>query len=114
MGSMNLRDFQTFPHVEIAGLCDVDSNQIAKAQRLITGKPPQVEHDYRKLLERKDVDVVIVATPDHWHALMAVEACQSGKDVYVEKPPATSVRESRLMVDAARRNGRVMQVGIQQ
>jgi predicted dehydrogenase len=114
MGSMNLTDFQSFPQVEIIGLCDVDSNQIAKAQKLITGKPPQVEQDYRRILERKDIDAVIVATPDHWHALIAVQACQSGKDVYVEKPPATSVREGRLMVEAARRNNRVMQVGIQQ
>lgn len=114
MGGMNLKDFQSSPQVEITCLCDADPNQIAKAQQLITGKAPVVDRDFRKVLERKDVDAVIVATPDHWHALIAVEACKAGKDVYVEKPAATSVRESRLMVEAARHHNRVMQVGIQQ
>ena len=70
-------------------------------------------YDFRKLLEQKDVDAVLVATPDHWHALAAVLACQAGKDVYVEKPLAHTVREGRAMVEAARRYHRVVQAGTQ-
>jgi len=69
--------------------------------------------DFRKLLEQKDVDAVLIATPDHWHAIPTVLACQAGKDVYVEKPLAHNIREGRAMVDAARRNKRVVQTGMQ-
>src|SRR5436190_13658180 len=81
MGSMDLKDFQSFPEVEIVALCDADENQIAKAQRLIKGKPPRTERDFRRVLASRDVDAVVIATPDHWHALMCVSACQAGKDV---------------------------------
>jgi len=114
MGSMNLKDFQSMPEVEIRMLCDVDSRQSAKAARLVTGNKPDVVSDFRRVLDRKDIDAVVVATPDHWHAYIAIHACEAGKDVYVEKPIATSVREGRLMLDAGRRHNRVMQVGIQQ
>jgi predicted dehydrogenase len=70
-------------------------------------------HDYRKLLDRKDLDAVAVVTPDHWHALQMIHACQSGKDVYVEKPLSLCVAEGRAMVKAARTHNRVVQVGIQ-
>ena len=70
--------------------------------------------DFRKLLDRKDVDAVVVATPDHWHAIPTVLACQAGKDVYVEKPLAHNIREGRAMVEAARRCNRVIQTGTQQ
>src|SRR5205823_3601318 len=69
--------------------------------------------DFRRILDHKDIDAVIVATPDHWHAILTILACEAGKDVYVEKPLAIAVREGRRMVDAARRNGRVVQVGTQ-
>jgi predicted dehydrogenase len=95
-------------------LCDVDSRQSAKAAKLVTGKAPAIVSDFRRVLERKDIDAVVVATPDHWHAFIAIQACAAGKDVYVEKPISTSVREGRLMVEAARKHNRVMQVGIQQ
>src|SRR3982751_116768 len=114
MGGMDLKDFQSFPEVDIVALCDPDDNQISKALKLVTRGKPKTERDYRRVLERKDVDAVIVATPDHWHALIAVDACSAGKDVYVEKPIATTIREGRLMVDAARKHNRVVQVGIQQ
>src|SRR5690349_8094949 len=111
MGSMNLKDFQAQPGVEVRMLCDVDSRQSGKAKKLVNGKAPEIVSDFRRVLERKDIDAVVVATPDHWHALIAVEACAAGKDVYVEKPIATTVREGRLMVEAARKHNRVVQVG---
>ena len=80
----------------------------------MTGGRAEAYADFRRVLERKDIDAVVIATPDHWHALMTVMACEAGKDVYVEKPISHNVREGRLMVDAARRHNRVAQVGIQQ
>jgi len=71
----------------------------------------QVYKDYRELIEKADVDAVVIATPDHWHALQTIDACNAGKDVYVEKPLSITVREGRKMVEAARRNKRVVQVG---
>ena len=79
MGSMDLKDFQCFPEVEIVALCDADEDQIAKAQRLVNGKAPRIERDFRKVLASPDVNVVVIATPDHWHALMCVEACRPAK-----------------------------------
>jgi len=114
MGKMDLKDFQVHPGVQIVAICDVDQNQIAKTLPLVTGKAPRTEGDYRKILASPDVDAVIIATPDHWHAKICVDACEAGKDVYVEKPIATSPREARLMVNAARKHDRVIQVGIQQ
>ena len=70
--------------------------------------------DYRRVLERQDIDAVIVGTPDHWHALATIESCMAGKDVYCEKPLATTIAEGRAMVNAARRYDRVVQVGTQQ
>jgi predicted dehydrogenase len=77
------------------------------------GRPVERYKDFRKLLDRKDVDAVIIATPDHWHAIQATMACDAGKDVYVEKPLSIAVREGRRIVEAARRNDRVVQVGTQ-
>ncbi|MBM3335961.1 Gfo/Idh/MocA family oxidoreductase [Candidatus Sumerlaeota bacterium] len=95
---------------QIVGVCDIDRNRAqAAAARLQC--PPYT--DYRKMLEAKDVDAVLVATPDHWHALVCIRACQAGKDVYCEKPLGLTVREGRAMLDAARKYGRVFQVGMQ-
>ena len=69
--------------------------------------------DFRRVLDRKDVDVVLIATPDHWHALPTVLACQAGKDVYVEKPLAKTIDEGRAMLEAAKRHQRVVQMGSQ-
>lgn len=103
----------TLPHqdAEIVALCDVDSRPFDKQLKKLSGKVDTYS-DYRKILERKDIDAVVVATPDHWHALQTVDACEAGKDVYVEKPLSLTIHEGRRMVEAARRNQRVVQVGL--
>ena len=113
MGRLDLADFQRNPDVEIVALCDVYRPNLERAQSLTSGKATGYR-DYREILGRKDVDAVVIATPDHWHPLMTVDACAAGKDVYVEKPISHNVREGRLMMEAARRHKRVVQVGIQQ
>ncbi len=77
-------------------------------------KKPDLYKDYRKLLDRKDIDAVVIGTPDHWHCLQTVHACEAGKDVYVEKPLANSVTECHIMLKAARKHNRIVQVGQQQ
>lgn len=98
--------------VEFAAVCDVYAPN-AEAARQWAGGNARAYKDFRHLLERKDIDAVIVATPDHWHAIPTVLACQAGKDVYVEKPLAHNIREGRAMVEAARRYNRVVQTGTQ-
>ncbi|RMG70033.1 MAG: gfo/Idh/MocA family oxidoreductase [Bacteroidetes bacterium] len=116
-GFSNLKDHLRQPGVVCGGLCDVDQQileeRAAEVERL-TGTRPPLYGDYRKLLENKDIDAVIIGTPDHWHALMLVDACAAGKAVYVEKPLANSIAECDLMVKAARYYKRVVQVGQQQ
>ncbi len=102
--------------VQIAYLCDADSRRFEPAKRAIEqaqGKAPQMVQDFRRILDDKSVDVLINATPDHWHALGTIMACQAGKDVYVEKPLAHNVWEGRKMIEAARKYRRVIQVGTQ-
>lgn len=114
MGWANLREHIALPEVECIGLCDVDENVLNKRGAELekqTGKKAILYRDFRKLLENKEVDAVIIGTPDHWHCLMAVYAMQAGKDVYVEKPLANSIDECNTMVAAAKRYGRVVQVG---
>jgi predicted dehydrogenase len=97
-------------------VCDVDSNRLAAAKKMVEAKNPQCHAftDYRQLLERNDIDAVVITTPDHWHALMTIHACQAGKDVYVEKPLSLTILEGRKMVAAARAANRVVQTGSQQ
>ncbi|MDP7017930.1 MAG: Gfo/Idh/MocA family oxidoreductase [Pirellulaceae bacterium] len=99
-----------------AAVCDVDSGHAAKAANKVEkeGRKCPVYTDYRKLLERKDIDAVVVSTPDHWHALCTIDACQAGKDVYCEKPLSLTIAEGRKMVEAARHNKRIVQTGSQQ
>jgi len=104
--------FRELPDVAITAVCDVYEPYVEAAKRFLGGSPT-VYRDYRKLLERKDLDAVVIATPDHWHALQFIEACNAGKDVYVEKPLSLTVMEGRRMVEAARRTGRITQVGTQ-
>ncbi|MRS63535.1 Gfo/Idh/MocA family protein [Larkinella terrae] len=114
MGWHDLTSMLKHPGVRCAALCDVDSNVLNKrAAELekMSGKKPVLYSDFRKLLENKDLNAVIIGTPDHWHCLMTVYACQAGKDVYVEKPLANSIEECNLMVEAARKHNRIVQVG---
>jgi predicted dehydrogenase len=113
MGTMNLADFQKQPDVDIVAVCDVYAPSRERAAQTAGGKA-RAYADYRKVLENRDVQAVVIATPDHWHALIAIDACNAGKDVYVEKPVSRFPQEGRLMVEAARRNNRVVQVGLQQ
>ncbi|MBN2023992.1 MAG: Gfo/Idh/MocA family oxidoreductase [Pirellulales bacterium] len=98
--------------LEIVALCDVSESILAKANARLDGKAATTD-DFRKVIDRDDVDAVMIATPDHWHAIQTVAACDAGKDVYVEKPLSVTIHEGRRMVEAARRNKRVVQVGTQ-
>ncbi len=112
MGRSNLGVCIKMPECEAAALCDVYRPNLELAQKM--APEAKVYKDFRELIAAKDLDVVCVSTPDHWHAYMAVEACKAGKDVYVEKPIAVAIEEGRLMVQAARKYNRVVQVGTQQ
>ena len=111
-----LQGFAAFDDVEVAYVCDPDSDNVGRSAQ-DGAEPaeaqPKVEKDLRRVLEDKDVDAVVVATPDHWHALATVWACQAGKHVYVEKPVSHNLVEGRRMVEAARKYDRVVQVGTQ-
>jgi predicted dehydrogenase len=97
-------------------LCDVDSNVLGLAAKAAekNGHKFETYGDYRKLLERKDIDAIVASVPDHWHALVTIDACRAGKDVYCEKPLSLFVSEGRKMVEIARQTGRVVQTGSQQ
>src|SRR5947209_19224908 len=97
---------------QTVAVCDLRQDYMDFAIKKSRATPKKYD-DYRTLLEAKDVDAVVVATPDHWHALMFIDACNAGKDVYVEKPLCLTVAEGRKMVEAADRNKRVVQVGTQ-
>ena len=116
MGRNHIGNLNKRKDVHIAFVCDPDSNHQAKAANMVesgTGIKPKQLGDMREMLEVKSVDAVFIATPDHWHAAAAILAAEAGKHVYVEKPCSHNVREGRLMIEAARRNRRVMQVGTQ-
>ena len=97
---------------QVAALCDVDSLHLQDGIKVL-GRDVPVYTDYRRLLERKDIDAVVIATPDQWHALITIHACEVGKDVYVEKPASRYIEEGRAMVNAAKRCKRIIQVGSQ-
>ncbi len=110
MGSGLLNIFKSMPDVSVAAVCDVYDAHLQKAKAAAGGKPDTYV-DFRRVLDRKDIDAVVIATPDHWHAIPAILACQSGKDVYCEKPLAYRISESRAMVNAANKYKRVTQMG---
>ncbi len=112
-----LRLLQVAP-VEVVALCDVDRPALEQAGALVASRQssretPRLHNDYREMLAEKDLDLVIVGTPDHWHALNAIAAMEAGADVYLQKPISVDVAEGRAILDAARRLGRVVQVGTQ-
>jgi predicted dehydrogenase len=129
-GTELLELFMACPEVEVAALCDVYEPYLQRDRTAVHPKilqevgskvpkmgerfsnPPLRFKDFRSLLEQKDIDAVCIATPDHWHAIQTIMACDAGKDVYVEKPLTVSVAEGRRMVEAAKRTGRVVQVGL--
>jgi predicted dehydrogenase len=106
-----------FPDVDVAALCDVDESLLPIAGRVVEaaqGKLPRFERDFRRLLDDPQLDAVVIATPDHWHAAMTINACRAGKDVYVEKPVSHALHEGPVMLAAARESGRIVQAGLQQ
>ena len=104
--------------VEVVSLCDVDKRMLAQAAEMVSTrqasrKTPRTYGDYREMLKEKDLDIVLVATPDHWHALAMIAAVQAGADVYVQKPISVDIAEAQAMLAAARKYNRVVQVGMQ-
>jgi hypothetical protein len=114
IGSNDLKNFLSIKNTECVALCDVDAERSAKALKSIVEplaqSPGLITKDFRRVVELRDLDAVMVATPDHWHALCTVAACQAGKDVYVEKPLSLSIAEGRAMVESARKYNRVVQM----
>lgn len=108
-GGQLMTAFEEHDDAEIAALCDVYQPTLEKA--LERAPDAKTYKDYRELIAQKDLDAIVIATPDHWHALQCVDGCKAGKDVYVEKPLCITVREGRMMVEAARKYDRVVQVG---
>ncbi|QBA64529.1 Gfo/Idh/MocA family protein [Muriicola soli] len=114
MGWANLSSFLKIPGTSCVALCDVDSSLLENRAGEIKasfGKRPETFSDHREFLKMKGLDAVIIGTPDHWHCIQMTDACMAGKDVYVEKPIANSITEANLMVKAARKYDRVVQVG---
>jgi predicted dehydrogenase len=104
--------------VDVVALCDVDKNLLTEAgnlvsQRQVSKKVPKLYGDYRKMLKENKLDIVLIGTPDHWHALQAIDAVKAGAHVYVQKPISVDVLEGEAMVAAARKYNKVVQVGTQ-
>jgi predicted dehydrogenase len=115
MGSVDLANMMVLREqglVNIAAVCDVEDERLGSAVKK-AGGAAKPYRDYRHVLERKDIDAVVIATPDHWHAVQCAHACETGKHVYVEKPASVTIAEGQAMVEAARQHRRVVQVGSQ-
>lgn len=112
MGRGQMDVLKANPNAKIVAVCDVDKNHLTGAAKA-AGTDPAQYSDFRKLLEDKNVDGVLIASPDHWHAIQTVLACQAGKDVYCQKPACNTIAEGRAMVEAVKRYARVVQVGSQ-
>jgi predicted dehydrogenase len=113
IGSQHVHDFRNQKDAELAAMCDVYQPRLEQGVAACGGRA-RAYTDFRRLLDDKEIDAVVVSTPDHWHALLTIMACAAGKDVYVEKPMTLFVKEGRWMIEAARRYKRVVQVGTQQ
>ena len=125
MGTDDLKEAMGFKQVQVVAVCDLDAKRAKNAQTLVesryakqndagTYKGCAVYGDFRELLARSDIDAVQIATPDHWHALPALEAARNGKDIFLQKPLTLTIHEGRVLSDTVRRYGRVFQVGSQQ
>ncbi len=115
-GRGDINNFARRDNVEVKTLCDVDMNLFStrvEAIEKVQGKAPGTEQDLRRVFDDKDIDAVTIATPNHWHSLATIWACQAGKDVYVEKPGSHNIWEGRKMVEAARKYNRIVQHGTQ-
>ena len=115
-GKDHINAWKGIANTEMVAICDIDDAQIAKGLKLFESsglKKPEVYKDFRKVIENKDIDVVSIATPNPWHTLMAIWACQAGKDVYVEKPCSHNIFEAKQIVAAARKYNRMVQQGSQ-
>ncbi len=113
-GTSRLNEFMKHPDVDAVAVCDVDQTHLDRAAEAVEktqGRKPEKFRDFRKLIDRKDIDAVMIATPDHWHALPAIYAFQAGKDAFVEKPLSYSIGEGRAMVNAALTGRRISQMG---
>ena len=115
-GKDHIKEITGQPNVELVALCDIDQKVLdaaASSVEKITSKKPAIYTDYRKLLEDKSIDAISIATPNHWHTLMTIDACRAGKDVYVEKPCSHNIFEAKQIVAAARKYNRIVQQGSQ-
>lgn len=110
-GSGNLSTFLTDPRVQVVAVCDVDQNHLKRAVEMAKLPASAGYSDWRKVIERKDIDAVMIATPDHWHAIITSAAARAGKDIYCEKPLAGSIGEGRFVSDLVKKTGRVLQCG---
>ena len=110
-GGQLMTAFLKHDDMEIVALCDARKSHMEKANKRLDGKATLYD-DYRKMLDDKDIDAVVIATPDHWHAIQTIAACNAGKDVYCEKPVSATIYEGRKMIEAARRNKSIVTVGL--
>ncbi len=110
-GTSLLRATKEYADQQVVAVCDIRRDYMENAAQ-VAGASPALIGDYRDLISRPDIDAVVIASPDHWHALMMIDACHAGKDVYVEKPLSLTIHEGRRMVETARRTNRVVQAGI--
>lgn len=116
MGHVHVKNLVKRPDARVATICDIDQSAAERAGQTVqkeTGRTPKLERDFRNVLEDKSIDAVLIATPHHWHAPMAIRAMQMGKDVYLEKPASHCFREGRLLVNAVRKYRRIVQHGTQ-
>src|SRR5438445_7171215 len=116
-GTVLAKTFAKTPNAEVASVCDVDSKVLAKAAAAVSeaqGKQVKSLADFRRALDDKSIDALVIAAPDHWHAPAAILAMSAGKHVYLEKPCGHNAREGELLVEAQRKHGRVVQLGTQQ
>ena len=115
-GGSLLETFAAIPEVTVKYVCDIDEEVLATRVAQIeakTGKRPEGIKDFRTALDDKSIDALVIGTPDHWHALPTIHACQAGKDVYVEKPDGHNIIEGQTMVAAAKKHSRIVQLGTQ-